>query len=89
MGWGPHCWKAIEISRQATELPCGAGIRCLSWSFSSRLLASAGEDAELDTRDSRTVSWWRTETNHGNNDWIVMIKSGDEDDDDDDDDDDD
>lgn len=37
--------------QKATELPCGAGIRCLSWSYSSRLLASAGEDMRVSVWD--------------------------------------
>lgn len=37
--------------QKATQLPCGAGIRCLSWSYSSRLLASAGEDMRVSVWD--------------------------------------
>eukprot|EP00434_Breviolum_minutum_P027431 symbB.v1.2.024251.t1/scaffold2281.1/size83474/4 len=37
--------------RKVTELPCGAGIRCLSWTPSSRLLASAGEDMRVSVWD--------------------------------------
>lgn len=46
----------IYSLRQVTELPCGAGIRCLSWTPSSRLLASAGEDG-VEVAEVASMMW--------------------------------
>jgi len=56
---------------RASELPCPAGVRCLSWSADSRFLASGGEDMQISVWDllQETVLFRLPKTN----DWYCGV----------------